>query len=36
MYPFLPAGDMAAALELVCCLATAMTAIASYVFALRI
>lgn len=36
MYPFLPAGNLAAALELVCCFATAITAIASYLFALRV
>ena len=36
MYPFLPADSLAVALELVCCFATAITAIVSYLFALRV
>lgn len=36
MYPFLPADSLAAAIELVCCFATAMTAIVSYLFTMRI
>lgn len=36
MYPFLPADSMAAAIELVCCFATAVTAIASYLFTIRV
>ncbi len=35
MYPFLQADSMAAAIELVCCFATAMTAFASFLFTLR-
>jgi hypothetical protein len=36
MYPFLPTDSMSAAFELVCCFATAITAIASYLFTLRV
>jgi hypothetical protein len=36
MYPFPPADSWAAAIELVCCFATAMTAVASYLFTLRV
>ncbi len=36
MYPFLPADSMAAAFELVCGFATAISAIASCLFALRV
>jgi hypothetical protein len=36
MYPLLPIDSMAAAVELVCCFATAVTAVASYLLALRI
>jgi len=36
MYPFVPADSMAAAFELVCCFATAITAVASCLFTMRV
>lgn len=36
MYPFLPADSLAAVRELVCCFATAIVAVASYLFTLRV
>ncbi len=35
MYPFLPTGNLDAAIELVCCFATALTAIVSFLFTMR-